>query len=417
MNLRTRLALVTAALIVAGLGLGLAITYGVLVTNSNAALDREGAILAELIGEAVALRGENAIRVPPIVESYLTNESGVRSAQVFLDGQLLWEGGVLDAPRPLDALGLTEGRGERSVSGWRVVTTFDEGTGITVQVGSPLAGPRETLEPFARLAVPLTLSLSLLAGLAAWASVGIALAPLRTLTEAVGRLEDGAEVPTISGSDEPARLARSFSRLHGRLTRQRKREREFLEYAAHELRTPLAALRAGIDHARRQEGTAQRDTLDRLRKEVTRLNVLAQNLLALSRAESADVRRDSVDLASIAAAAYDRFQPLAVEKGLALSLEETPAVARADARLLDQAIDNLLANAIRSTTVGGVTIRTGVHEDGAYLAVDDTGPGFPAELREGLGLRVVRAVAKAHDGRLDLNGDTGASAVLWLPAT
>ncbi|HET8986389.1 MAG TPA: hypothetical protein VFN03_11580, partial [Trueperaceae bacterium] len=121
MNLRTRLALITGLLILAGVGMGLAITYGVLVTNSNAALDKEGAILAELISEAVALRGDTAIRVPAIVETYLTNESGVRSAQVFLDGQLLWEGGVLDAPRPLDALGLNEGRGGRSVSGWRVV--------------------------------------------------------------------------------------------------------------------------------------------------------------------------------------------------------------------------------------------------------------------------------------------------------
>lgn len=416
MNLRTRLALVMSAVILAGLGLGLAITYGVLVTNSNAALDREGTILAELIGEAVALRGETAIRVPPIVESYLTNESGVRSAQVFLDGQMLWEGGVLDAPRPLDALGLNEGRGARTVSGWRVVTNFDEGTGITVQVGSPLAGPRDTLEPFARLAVPLTLGLSLLAGLATLASVGLALKPLRTLTDAVSQLEEGAEVPTISGSDEPARLARSFSRLHGRLTRQRKREREFLEYAAHELRTPLAALRAGIDFARGQEGPAQRETLDRLRREVMRLNVLAQNLLALSRAESADVRRNSVDLAAVASAAYDRFQPLAVEKGLELSLSDTRAVARADERLLDQALDNLISNAIRSTSVGGVTIRSGTGDGGVYLAVDDTGPGFPEDLREGLGLRVVRAVVNAHGGRLVLDGEAGARAVVWLPA-
>src|SRR5690606_11098050 len=350
------------------------------------------------------------------VESYLTNESGVRSAQVFLDGQLLWEGGVLDAPRPLDALGLNEGRGARTVSGWRVVTNFDEGTGITVQVGSPLAGPRDMLEPFARVAVPLTLGLSLLTGLATLASVGLALKPLRTLTDAVSQLEEGAEVAIISGSDEPARLARSFSRLHGRLTRQRKREREFLEYAALELRTPLAALRAGIDFARVQEGPAQRETLDRLRREVMRLNVLAQNLLALSRAESADVRRNSVDLAAVASAAYDRFQPLAVEKGLELSLSDTRAVARADERLLDQALDNLISSAIRSTSVGGVTIRSGTGDGGVYLAVDDTGPGFPEDLREGLGLRVVRAVVNAHGGRLVLDGEAGARAVVWLPA-
>lgn len=415
MNLRTRLALITSTLIVAGVATGLAITYGVLITNSNAALDREGTILAELIGEAVALRGENAIRVPPTVETYLTNESGVRSAQVFIDGQLLWEGGVLDAPRPLDAQGLNEGHGVRSVSGWRVVTIFDDGTGLTVQVGSPLAGTRETLAPFARLALPLAIGLSLVAGLAAWASVGVALKPLRTLTDAVSRHEEGAEVPTFAGSDEPARLAHSFSQLHGRLARQRQREREFLAYAAHELRTPLSALRAGIDFARGSEGPVQRETLDRLRREVLRLNALAQNLLALSRAEAADIRLDSVDLADLAAAAYDRFQPLASEKSLELSLADESVVARADGRLVEQALDNLLANAFTATKVGGVSIRTGASPGWAYLAVDDTGPGFPTELREGLGLRVVKAIVKAHGGRLELVSDSGASAVVWLP--
>ena len=415
MSLRTRLALIAALLILAGLGLGLAITYGVLVTNSNAAMDKEGAILAELIGEAVALRGENAIRVPPIVETYLTNESGVRSAQVFLDGQLLWEGGVLDAPRPLDAQGLNEGRGGRSVSGWRVVTDFDEGTGLTVQVGSPLAGPRETLAPFARLALPLTVGLSLLAGLAAWASVGVALKPLRALTEAVAKHEETGDIPTIAGSDEPARLARSFSQLHGRLVLQRRREREFLAYAAHELRTPLSALRAGIDVARTREGAAQRETLDRLRREVLRLNALAQNLLALSRAETDDVRFDSVELADVAAAAYDRFQPLASEKGLALGLTDEAVVVRADARLLEQAVDNLLVNAFNATKNGKVTIHSGSTPGWAFVAVEDTGPGFPARLREGLGLRVVRAIAAAHGGRLELSSDAGARAAVWLP--
>ena len=145
MTLRLWLALTTGLLTLGGVGLGLAITYGVVVSNANLSVDRESAILAEVIHEAVLLRNETTIRVPSVVESYLTSEAGVRSAQVFLDGQLLWEGGVVDGPRPLDPTGLIEGRGTRTVSGWRVVTLFDEADGVTVQVGQPLTGMRETM--------------------------------------------------------------------------------------------------------------------------------------------------------------------------------------------------------------------------------------------------------------------------------
>ncbi len=417
MSLRLRLALTASLLTLAGVGAGLAITYGVLVAGSNVAFDRESAILAEVIHEAVLLRGETAIRVPSVVESYLTTESGVRSAQVFLDGQLLWEGGVLDGPRPLDPAGLVDGKGTRTVSGWRVLTLFDAGDGITVQVGRPLAGIRETLSPFAWLAAPLTLVLALASGLVAWLSVGAALKPLRVLTAAVSDLDDVGDVPTISGRDEPARLAHAFGALMQRLRRQREREREFLAYAAHELRTPLSALRASLDAARAQGGQLSATTFERLRREAARLESMAENLLALSRAETADVHVDTVDLAELAAAAYDRFQPLALEKGLEIELAGASALTRADARLLGQAIDNLVHNAIRYTGKGSIVIRTTNDGGTATISVRDTGPGFPDPPREGLGLRVVRAVAKAHQGRLELTGVDGAEGRIVLPGS
>ncbi|HZJ10092.1 MAG TPA: HAMP domain-containing sensor histidine kinase [Trueperaceae bacterium] len=415
MSLRLKLALTAALLTLGGVGVGLAITYGVLVTGANVSFDRESAILAEVIHEAVLLRGDTAIRVPAVVESYLTTESGVRSAQVFLDGQLLWEGGVLDGPRPLDPSGLVEGRGTRTVSGWRVVTLFDAGDGITVQVGRPLASMREALAPFGWLVLPLTLVLALVAGALAWLSAGLALRPLRVLTTAVTALDDVSEVPAITGSDEPAQLARAFRDLVERLRSQRQREHDFLAYAAHELRTPLSALRASLDAARSQDGTLTPGTLERLRREASRLEAMAQNLLALSRAEAADVHRDTIDLADLAADAYDRFQPLALEKGLELRLEGSAAVARADERLLAQALDNLVHNAIRATSKGSVSISTGVAEGRPYLTVADTGPGFPIRPRAGLGLRVVRAVVAAHGGEFEISGKHGAEVRLSLP--
>ena len=102
MSLRLRLALLSALLVLGGVAAGLVVTYNVLQSGSNLSLDRESAILAEVIHEAVLLRGDTVIRVPAVVETYLADETGVRSAQVYQAGELLWEGGVLDAPRPLD---------------------------------------------------------------------------------------------------------------------------------------------------------------------------------------------------------------------------------------------------------------------------------------------------------------------------
>ena len=303
MSLRLRLALVASALVLGGVALGLTLMYGVIVANSNLTLDRESAILAEVIHEAVLVRGDLGVRVPAVVETYLTDETGVSSAQVYLGGQLLWEGGVLDAPRPLDPVGIVEGKGTRTVAGWRVATLHDPTDGITVQVGRPLAGVRETLAPFASLVVPLTLALTVAAGALAWALAGVALRPLRRLTAAVSR-PNGVSVPPIAGRDEPAQLARAYGDLLERLQEQRLRESRFLEYAAHELRTPLSALRASLDAAHGRGGIGP-ETVGRLRNEARRLEVLAQNLLALSRAEAAELHLDTVDLAALASDAYD----------------------------------------------------------------------------------------------------------------
>ncbi|MEX2543167.1 MAG: HAMP domain-containing sensor histidine kinase [Trueperaceae bacterium] len=422
MSLRARLSLIAAALTFVGLALGMTITYWSLLGLRLSEMDRESRLLAEVILDAVVLRPEGSIRVPPIVESYLTDENGASSAQAYLDGQLAWEGGVLNAPRPLDPAGVLEGRGERSVGGWRVYTARDEDEQVIIEVGRPLAGVREMLTLYRAIAIPSALGLSLAASVIAWFVVGLALRPLRELADAAAAFEEGREIPTVPGRDEPAMLARSFADLLSRLRGQRKREQNFLAYAAHELRTPLSALRAGLEAARFGRIPADSDFIDRLHGEALRLERLAQNLLALSRAEGGGMRFETLGLEDLAAAAYDRFQPLALERGLELTLENDPAAAVADGRLLEQALDNLIANALRCTRDGTVALRCGMADDGPFLEVADTGPGLPEPLREGLGLRVVRAVARAHGGQLRLSpagsreaGTLGTSARLALP--
>lgn len=179
---------------------------------------------------------------------------------------------------------------------------------------------------------------------------------------------------------------------------------------------------------RRADVRADRAWLGRLHKEALRLERFAQNLLALSRAETGELRREAVDLAELAGSAYDRFQPLALEAAHELVLDDRAAPVRADPRLLEQALNNLVANALRHTAGGSVTVRSGVAPAGAFLEVADEGGGFPERPNEGLGLRVVREVAAAHGGRLEVGGEVGgevsgeggaeggARVRLWLPS-
>lgn len=340
------------------------------------------------------------------------------AAQVYVRERLIWEGSVLDAPQPLDPEGLIAGYGVRTVGVWRVFTFVRDD--VTVQVGRRLTALQATLQPYARIASPLTVVLVLLSGGLAWVAVGTALRPLEALTAATRNFGENIELPEISGHNEAATLAQSFSLLLTRLKTEREREQRFLAYAAHELRTPISALRASLEAARLSsspgpERRASGAWLERLYREALRLETFAQNLLALSRAEASEVRAETIDLADLVSAAYDRFQPLALETGHELVLEAETAPVRADPRLLEQLLNNLLANAIRHTPTGQITFRSGVAAAHAYVEVMDSGAGLPAGVKEGLGLRVIRSVVAAHGGTLSFTYQAGTRARIELP--
>lgn len=416
MSLRARLAWVAAGLTLLGAAIGLVLTYVGLLNLRITKIDDDNRLLAALVTDVVVVREDQTIRVPGVVSTYFTGERSGSAVQVYVDGQLIWSGGVPNAPRPLDAERLLLGAGGHSVNDWRVFTLRDEDAGVVVQVGGPLVGLREVLGPYPLLGVAVVLVVALLSGTLAWWIVGLALRPLRRLSEAAERFTSEGDVPAIPGRDEPARLARAFGELLRHLRAERDRERRFLAYAAHELRTPLSALRAGLESARAGRIEPGPDLLQRLHREATRLENLAQNLLALSSAQAGDTAVEPVDLARIAGDAYDRFLPLALERGLTLDLDAAPAEVPGDARLIDQALSNLVSNALRATTRGGVVIRCGAADGRAFLEVEDSGIGFsePPPEGKGLGLRVVRAVAEAQGGALDIHGGNGTRARLWL---
>jgi len=199
---------------------------------------------------------------------------------------------------------------------------------------------------------------------------------------------------------------------------RRARER-LLADAAHELRTPLAAMRVSLDLALRRERSRDEleESLRETRDEVDRLASLSTRLLDLAAMRSAPMAADPIDLREIARASASSFAATAEARGVTLRVAGDAAPAVGDEGALRQAVDNLVHNAVSLTAAGGtVLVHTERMADSVRLVVDDEGPGLPREAREavfepfhraapkregvGLGLPVAREIARRHRGTL-----------------
>jgi signal transduction histidine kinase len=233
-------------------------------------------------------------------------------------------------------------------------------------------------------------------------------------------------VPLAGTGDEFDQLAGNLNAMLDQIERLMAGMRQVTDNIAHDLRTPLSRLRARLELTLLEEPDAQRyaEALRQTIAEADNLLATFNALLTIAEAESG-ARGDHpepVDLAALARSAGELYEPSAEEKGLRLVCETGEAVpVEGDRHLLSQAIANLLDNAIKYTPPGGeVALRARAENGAAILELADTGPGIPADQREavqepfvrletsrstpgnGLGLSLVRAVAKRHGGHLDL---------------
>ncbi|WP_235514199.1 HAMP domain-containing sensor histidine kinase [Deinococcus sp. Leaf326] len=285
--------------------------------------------------------------------------------------------------------------------------------------------------------LPAALLLSLLVG---WAVAGRLLRPVRTLERAAREIGDGGDLrralPGSGEGDELARLALTLEQSYGRLADAREREQGFLRAAAHDLRSPLAAVQARVEGtlSRERDPERYRHDLREVGRDLGRLSALTNHLLLLSRDASA-LGQSPVPLRDLAAEAVDRARELAPEADIDLAAP-TPVGVMGDRVLLGQAIWNLTVNAIRHAPGATVTVTVAsLERGGTQVTVQDDGPGVPAEelarLGEafyrpdtsrhgegsGLGLALARRAAALHGGELILHSAPGQgfTAVLRLP--
>ena len=261
-----------------------------------------------------------------------------------------------------------------------------------------------------------------------WWVVGRAIGPIERVRRQVAarRPDDLAPLPTAGLPAEVRPLVGEMNGLLTRLSDAWDALTHFTADAAHELRSPLAALRLQAQSLQRAPDDATRAiATERLLAGIDRATRLVEQLLALARQEGAGEGAElvSLDLTALARNALADAEPEAARHAIALTLDAPTAhvVLRADEAALAVLLRNLLGNALRHTPPGG-QVRVGVREEASVidLTVEDSGPGIAPDERarvldrfyrvpgtpghgSGLGLAIVRAIAERHGAALTLD--------------
>lgn len=365
--------------------------------------------------------------------------------QVWVDRQLRLHSANAPAT-PLSKV--EEGLSDSVVDGeaWRVFSAWNERRQALVQVGERSAARQEMARAVAAgLLRPLLIALPLLA-LLIWLAVRQGVRPLERVTRDLAQRspENLAALDTAGLPSEARPLVERLNDLFGRVEQSFAQERRFTADAAHELRTPLAGLRAQAQVALAAGNEAARShALEQLLQGCDRTTHLIEQLLVLARVDAAK----AADFGELAPAAIARevlgqLAPAALAKSIDLELQADDAARlRGNPAWLAVLVRNLVDNAIRYSPPGGqVRVSIARDGDGIALQVADSGLGVaddelaclgrrfwrsldsgqPAATGSGLGLSIVERIVALHGGRLSFarrEGGAGLSVSVRLPST
>jgi heavy metal sensor kinase len=290
------------------------------------------------------------------------------------------------------------------------------------------------------IGVPLALVLASAMG---YLVAGSALRPIERMRQQAATISARSSddrLPLPAAHDELFRLGQTLNAMLDRLDAGLQRERRFVAEASHELRTPLALLRMELDLALSRPRSADEllAALDSASEEVHRLTRLSEDLLLLAASDDGRLELDKtdVDVGDLLETVATRFSTTATSQGRKVGVTgEFPLVIRADRARLDQALSNLLDNALRHG-LGDVEVSASQRDGMVSISVRDQGPGVEPDFRDrafdrfsrepgarptggrGLGLAIVRAIVEEHHGTLDVREDAagrGFAVALELP--
>ena len=346
--------------------------------------------------------------------------------------------GEKDLPRvPLTSDPVSYGEGtfdgkDVRIAAWRVPPSRNGvGAGVVIEVAETQV-KRNMLTHKLLFDVVLPQVLLVIAATAlVWLGVRRGLSPLQRLREAVAQRshKDTSAIDARSVPGEVAPLVDAVNDLMARLGEVLERRDRFIADTAHQLRTPVAGLKAHIEVALREEELSlTKRSLAHLYVSAERLSHLVSQLLSLARNEPSAARRENfarVDVNKLAFETTMDWVSHAYKKKIDLGFEgaDGPILINGDAARLTELVNNLVDNAVRYTQVGGrVTVKVTASDGRAKVVVSDDGPRIPVEERErvferfhrllgtgvegsGLGLAIVRDIASLHDAEIELEDD------------
>jgi two-component system sensor histidine kinase TctE len=454
MSLRRRLfLLILLPLILVALLAG-ALRYWQAQTLSQALYDNALKVVAHVVAREVILTQGDVVS-----DALLNSLVGVLGDPIFYnvsaaDGRIL--AGYTDLPagvlpddlrggearffdfryngRPVRAIALREFIADPFFDGWTTVLVWQT------------TNQRHALSlVILRQALTLLAMVIATAAVAVWIGIALGLRPLTDLRDAISLRNPSELRPIRRGVPAELRpLVATVNSLLSRLDAELRRRNAFVANAAHQLRNPVAAIRAQAEAALSTRDPGQReDRLRDLHEAAQDLSRLSQQLLSLETADHAGATPpQALDLNALVSDTARRFAPLALQQGVEVHLNTPaqPQMVLGNAILLREAIENLLDNALRYGAVAGGEIRLDLARDESHirLCVDDDGPGVPQSQHDqvferfvrlplstgrdqpsgcGLGLAIVRSIAGAHGGAAYIAPrDRGLSVVLSLPA-
>lgn len=283
----------------------------------------------------------------------------------------------------------------------------------------------------------------LLAGASGWVIATGALRPvdeIRRAADTISRAQLDQRIPRGPRRDELGDLTDTLNAMLDRLADAARREQRFIADAAHELRSPLATLRAELElsRRRRRDRRTLEQVLDSALSETERLCRLADDLLLLARVEQGalELQIEPVLVSELLEGVAQRFAAAAALHGRTVRVVETrfPLVLRADRLRLEQAVGNLVDNALRHGA-GAVTLSVGIEGASTAILVGDEGGGLPdgiaasafrpfkrgpgvgAGTGSGLGLAIASEIARAHGGVITARRHPAGSAMVVVIPT
>ncbi|MGF1590680.1 MAG: sensor histidine kinase [Pleurocapsa sp.] len=274
----------------------------------------------------------------------------------------------------------------------------------------------------------------IIAALAAWIASGKVLNPLQNLSQTVSSIDESdlKQRITVTGSGEIAQLTKHFNQMMERLQKVFHSQRELLNNAGHELRTPITIIRGHLE-LMGDDPQEQQETLDIVFDELDRMKRLVNSLILLAKAERFDfLHQETIDIALFTQEIYAKITKLA-QRNWQIRARGRGHF-QGDRQRLTQAIINLAQNAVQHTeTTDSIILGSKSDRGTVSFWIQDTGEGFAPQEKEvifqrfaraannhrysqgqGLGLSIVQVIAQAHQGKVVANGNLGEGAIFTL---